>query len=107
MIGVFDTLANLPKAQSFRKVILSKVKNLREVIGVILILGIVIFGFPANSYAGISLAGTSGLINIPTAEVISDQQVTTKRKEMVMKTLVQRKREAIWSQIWNFNHLNK
>lgn len=28
------------------------------------------------SFGGISLAGTSGLINIPTAEVISDQQVT-------------------------------
>lgn len=31
---------------------------------------------PIDSYAGISLAGTSGLINIPTAEVIGDQQVT-------------------------------
>lgn len=31
---------------------------------------------PAASFAGISLAGTSGLINIPTAEVISDRQVT-------------------------------
>jgi hypothetical protein len=31
---------------------------------------------PSASFGGISLAGTSGLINIPTAEVISDQQVT-------------------------------
>lgn len=30
----------------------------------------------SNSFGGISLAGTSGLINIPAAEVISDQQVT-------------------------------
>lgn len=29
-----------------------------------------------SAFAGISLAGTSGLINIPTAEVISDQQAT-------------------------------
>jgi len=29
-----------------------------------------------TAHAGISLAGTSGLINIPTAEVIRDQQVT-------------------------------
>jgi len=69
MMGAFDTLANLQRN-------LPKAKNLREVIGVILMLGIVILAFPANGYAGISLAGTSGLINIPTAEVISDQQVT-------------------------------
>ncbi|MDZ7263773.1 MAG: YjbH domain-containing protein [candidate division KSB1 bacterium] len=35
-----------------------------------------IFTLSVSARAGISLAGTSGLINIPTAEVISDQQVT-------------------------------
>jgi len=33
-------------------------------------------GLRLPAIAGISLAGTSGLINIPTAEVITDQQVT-------------------------------
>lgn len=37
---------------------------------------ILILALSSNSVAGVSLAGTSGLINIPTAEVISDQQVT-------------------------------
>ncbi len=32
--------------------------------------------FTGRAYAGISLAGTSGLINIPTAEVIQDKHVT-------------------------------
>lgn len=71
MIEVFDALVNLPKAPN-----LPKVNNLREVIWATLSLGIVILGFEVNGYAGISLAGTSGLINIPTAEVISDRQVT-------------------------------
>jgi len=35
----------------------------------------VIFGQNESADGGISLAGTSGLINIPTAQVISDQQV--------------------------------
>ena len=35
-----------------------------------------ILGGYTSAFTGISLAGTSGLINIPTAEVISDQQVT-------------------------------
>lgn len=81
MIGVFDTVVSLPKALSLRKAILSpgsrlKVKNLRKLIRAILLLEMVIAGFQVNGYAGISLAGTSGLINIPTAEVSSDQQLT-------------------------------
>ncbi len=72
----FDTVVRLPKAQSLRKAHLSKCKSLQDDIVVILILGIIIISIPVNGYAGISLAGTSGLINIPTAEVISDQQLT-------------------------------
>lgn len=37
---------------------------------------ILVLTFPNLAHAGISLAGTSGLINIPTADVIQDQQVT-------------------------------
>ncbi|UCE06493.1 MAG: YjbH domain-containing protein [bacterium] len=33
-------------------------------------------GLRLHAIAGISLAGTSGMINIPTAEVITDQQIT-------------------------------
>lgn len=55
---------------------LPKLPILREVFSVILIVMIVSIGLPIDANAGISLAGTSGLINIPTAEVINDQQVT-------------------------------
>ncbi len=65
MISAFDKRMNLQQTWRFWKVI-----------RLIFILTIIFSGFPANGRAGISLAGTSGLINIPTAEVISDQQVT-------------------------------
>lgn len=44
-------------------------------IQVIIVLLMVILGQNENANAGISLAGTSGLINIPTAHVISDHSV--------------------------------
>jgi hypothetical protein len=65
MIKVFDALENLPKVQSLRKVVL-----------LILITMMLWIQVNKDVQAGISLAGTSGLINIPTAEVISDQQIT-------------------------------
>jgi hypothetical protein len=65
MIEVFDALVNLPR-----------VLNLRKVLLLILLLKIEIISAQVNNHTGISLAGTSGLINIPTAEVISDRQVT-------------------------------
>jgi len=65
MIEVFDALVNLPR-----------VLNLRKVLLLILLLKIEIISAQVNNHTGISLAGTSGLINIPTADVISDRQVT-------------------------------
>ena len=65
MIEVFDVLENLPKILNLRKVVFF--------ILIVLMLGIQV---PKDVQAGISLAGTSGLINIPTADVVSDQQVT-------------------------------
>ena len=65
MIEVFDALVNLPKVQNLRKVLL-----------LILLLKIGVLNAQVDSHPGISLAGTSGLINIPTARVSSDQQVT-------------------------------
>lgn len=48
---------------------------LPPVIGLVAVLIFATGAAPKGNCAGISLAGTSGLINIPTAEVISDQQM--------------------------------
>jgi len=65
MIEVFDALENLPKGHNLRKVFL-----------LILLLKIGVLSAQVDNRTGISFAGTSGLINIPTADVISDKQVT-------------------------------
>lgn len=65
MIRILRTMRNHPKVQ-----------NLRMAHFTILILIIQWISGQTDIHAGISLAGTSGLVNIPTAEVVRDQQVT-------------------------------